>query len=157
MERAGQLYWSQIEPIWLPINEALDDPAAFLRAFRTVRREIGYLFAAHWCQSEIRNGGLSQFFGNSTGILAPEALRGFEEIGLADWAAVLREAMALFGPIYPRERSERQNALARMHCQTGNGKVDPFRELDNRFFSWLNTEPDRWEHAFDAYARAIRP
>ncbi|WP_369973953.1 DUF4375 domain-containing protein [Polaromonas sp. SP1] len=31
-----------------------------------------HLFAVHWCQSEICNGGFMQFFANSTGVLAPE-------------------------------------------------------------------------------------
>jgi hypothetical protein len=50
------------------------------------------LYAAHWCISNVDNGGLLQFFWNSTGILAPEAREGFTIAGLKDLARVLEEA-----------------------------------------------------------------
>jgi len=43
---------------------------------------IQHLYCGHRCQSEVTNGGLYQFFSNTTGLLAPEALFGFREIGL---------------------------------------------------------------------------
>ena len=66
--------WSLVEPIWLPLNRSWDDAEEFVRRFRGVRPEAGHLYAAHWCQSEVCNGGFDQFFSNTTGLLAPEAL-----------------------------------------------------------------------------------
>src|SRR6478672_11661355 len=91
---AEEGYWSLVKPIWRSIS-IYHGPDTFLRQFRVVRPESGYLFAAHWCQSEVRNGGLHQFFSNSTGVLAPEALTAFRAIGLSEWADVLAEAMRL--------------------------------------------------------------
>lgn len=53
------------------------------------------MFAAHFCQSEICNGGLGQFFGNSTGGLAPEAVEGFREIGQAQVAALIASGLSV--------------------------------------------------------------
>jgi hypothetical protein len=77
---SGQLYWSLIEPVWDEI-EIYSGPEEFSRTFAGVPRSAGLLFAAHFCQSEVCNGGFNQFFSNSTGVLAPEAIEGFKAIG----------------------------------------------------------------------------
>ncbi len=82
-------HWSLVEPVWLRLNKTWDDPEEFVRRLRSVGLEIGHLYAAHWCQSEVCNGGLHQFFSNSTGLLAPEALEAFRAIGAEDWARYL--------------------------------------------------------------------
>ncbi len=104
-------YWDLVEPVWKKIS-IYDGPEAFLSQFRSFPAVPGNLFAAHWCQSEVRNGGLHQFFSNSTGVLAPEALSGFQAIGLTEWATILDEAMRFFGPSYPRDRETRIAVLA---------------------------------------------
>jgi hypothetical protein len=112
---------------------------------------VGHLFAAHWCQSEVCNGGFHQFFTNSTGVLAPEALAGFKAIGVIEWASLLEEAMRFFGEPYPREREVREERLSKV-----SGKErehwDPFFALDDRFYEWKHAEDD--ERAADAYARS---
>jgi hypothetical protein len=115
---------------------------------------VGHLFAAHWCQSEVRNGGLHQFFSNSTGVLAPEALKGFRAIGVSEWADILAEAMQFFGNSYPREQSDRLEALDGRQGRRRE-EWDPFYRLDERFYEWLHAEPDRWERAADAYAEQV--
>jgi hypothetical protein len=152
-QRAGGGYWSLVEPVWRSIS-IYDGPATFLRQFRTVRPEVGHLFAAHWCQSEVCNGGLHQFFSNSTGVLAPEALEAFRAMGLAEWADILAEAMRFFGSPYPRERADRQDLLAERGGRRRK-EWDPFCALDERFFDWLHDEPDGWERAADAYAKRV--
>jgi hypothetical protein len=149
-DQPGARYWSLIEPVWRAIS-IYDGPETFLRQFRAVRPEVGHLFAAQWCQSEVCNGGLHQFFFNSTGVLAPEAVEGFRAIGLAEWAECLAKAMRFFGSPYPRGRAERQEML---HSRRGGKRVewDPFYRLDERFFAWLHAEPHRWERAADRYA-----
>src|SRR5262249_28683463 len=104
-------YWTLIEPIWLPLNHSWDDPEKFIRKYRRVPPAAGHLYAAHWCQSEVRNGGFHQFFSNTTGLLAPEALEGFRAIGMTAWAEILAEAMKHFGKTYPRGRDNREESL----------------------------------------------
>ncbi|MBI5761566.1 MAG: DUF4375 domain-containing protein [Planctomycetales bacterium] len=159
-DQPGYRYWSLVDPIWLPLNESwgdaddADDVAAFTQQFKMVRAEGGHLYAAHWCQSEVCNGGLHQFFTNSTGLLAPEALDAFEVIGLIEWAEILTEAMLFFGSPYPRERTKRQEFLAGQ-CGWNREEWNPFDALDHRFFEWLHAEPDRWERKADSYADRV--
>src|SRR5215204_4513255 len=89
----GQRYWALVEPEWMRLNLSWDDgPQEFIRQFQVTPIKASHLYAAHWCQSEVCNGGFHQFFYNTTGILAPESLNGFEAIGLRDWCETLRTA-----------------------------------------------------------------
>src|SRR5271170_7900760 len=97
----GEIYWDVIEPIWDDID--IDSAESFQQTFQNVPRELGLLYAAHFCQSEVCNGGFTQFFWNSTGVLAPEAVKGFEAISQPQLANVLSQAMALLGAPYLRE------------------------------------------------------
>lgn|SRR5262245_14812443 len=144
-------YWSLIEPVWLQLNRSWDNgPEEFVRLFCSIRPEIGHLYAAHWCQSEVCNGGLHQFFSNTTGLLAPEALEGFRVIGAAEWVQILAEAMNHFGTPYPRNREQREQFLPVRQGRTKE-KWDPFYELDKRFYEWT----DNWEDAANRYAERI--
>jgi hypothetical protein len=152
--QAGDRYWSLVKPVWRSIS-IYDGPTVFLGQFGAARPEVGHLFAAHWCQSEVRNGGLHQFFANSTGVLAPEALAGYRAIGLREWAAILAEAMAFFGSPYPREKGHRHERLAQRESLSRE-EWDPFHALDDQLLTWLDAEEDRWERAADAYASRFR-
>jgi hypothetical protein len=152
-ETHGEAYGRAIEPMWDRIS-IYDGPDVFLRTFATVKPEAGHLFAAHWCQSEVRNGGFHQFFYNSTGVLAPEAVEGFRAIGLPDCAEILQEAMSVFGEAYPRERDDRMNQLPDGPEESGD-EWDPFGEMDSRFYDALDGDGERFEQAADAYARNV--
>jgi hypothetical protein len=131
--------------VWIPLNQSWDaGPDEFLRQFRLLPPEISSLYAAHWCQSEICNGGHCQFFSNTTGLLAPEARNAFEAIGARDWAAILGDAISQFGAPYPRLQDQRQESLDRLLRQDRQ----LFNELDDRFFEWISY----WEKTADAYA-----
>lgn len=145
--------WQVLGPVWDSIG-IYEGPAVFLDQFRTVRPEVGHLFAAHWCQSEVNNGGFYQFFTNSTGVLAPEALEGFQAMGLREWAAILGQAMTHFGAPYPRDREQREAKLAGSH-DGPREEWDPFHALDEPFYEWSRSEPDRFGRVATEYARSI--
>jgi hypothetical protein len=151
-ERAGDRYWALVEPHWLPLNEAWDlSVDEFLARLHRLPPRVADLYAAHWCQSEVRNGGFFQFFFNTTGLLAPEAVKGFRAIGSLEWAALLSEAMNYFGTPYPRDRIARLDLLP----ENDDGELEssgPFAELDDRFFSSVDAQPNRWEESADLYA-----
>jgi hypothetical protein len=63
-------YWDVVEPYWNQID--IQDPDIFQHTFQSAPKISGLMFAAHFCQSEVCNGGFHQFFWNSTGVLAPE-------------------------------------------------------------------------------------
>jgi hypothetical protein len=110
MEDAAKAYWERVDPLVQAIY-IYDGPDAFLASIDTVPRGATLVFAADFCLYEIQNGGLLQFFSNSTGVLAPEALEGFAAIGMPDLAAVLGTAVSLLGQLYPRQREARIKAL----------------------------------------------
>ena len=147
-EEPGRFYSALVEPHWLPLNSSWDGgPNAFLSEFRAVPSGVGHLYAGHWCQSEVCNGGLEQFFCNTTGLLAPEALAAFYAIGIRSWADVLLEAMSFFGQSYPRDRLKRKTRLTK--------DQRPFRELDRRFYDWLKGDYDRWSRTADEFAKRL--
>ena len=57
-------YWRIVAPIWDDVS-IYDGPEVFLRGFAAAPRRARNLMVAHWCVSEVRNGGLGQFFSNS--------------------------------------------------------------------------------------------
>jgi Domain of unknown function (DUF4375) len=139
-------YWSIVGPVWGAIN-IYDGPEVFAQTFGSAPRASRLVFAAHFCQSEICNGGFHQFFGNSSGVLAPEAVEGFREIGQAQVAALIEKAMSLFGSVYPRDRKERQARL------TG-GVESSLDALDETFYSLIDSDGGGFAAAADRYAAA---
>ncbi|MGC3960628.1 MAG: DMP19 family protein [Verrucomicrobiota bacterium] len=71
---------------------------------------------------ETNNGGLDQFFFNSAGAFASDALRGLEMIGATATASILRRAMVVFpDSIVPIETVQRRaflcDALSTEHAK----------------------------------------
>lgn len=102
-------YWPLVEPLFDLVST--DDPATFTETTRNVRHDTLLLFTCHFCLSEVWNGGLLQYFWNSTGLLAPEAIEGFQFIGMPRLASVLSAAASSLGDIYPRDRADRWDAM----------------------------------------------
>ncbi|HAB17246.1 MAG TPA: DUF4375 domain-containing protein [Verrucomicrobiota bacterium] len=104
-------YWDRIESAY----EEVDIYESY-EVFRTGASKFPEwqidLLATHWTLSEILNGGLLQYFGNSTAVLAPEAILGFRRIGVPEASTALQSAMDLFGAPYPREHDDRTKRLA---------------------------------------------
>jgi hypothetical protein len=149
--KPGELYWSLVEPIWDEIS-IYDGEEVFLQQFEACSFASRTLFAAHWCQSEVCNGGLHQFFGNSTGVLAPEAVTSFRCIGMPMTAAVVSQAMSWFGPTYPRDREVRNENLAKYEREHPED-WDPFEKLDDHFFELIEKENGGFDVAADVYAK----
>ncbi len=141
-------YWSIVEPVWDAINIS-DGPEVFAQTFGSAPRTSGLLFAAHFCQSEICNGGFGQFFGNSTGVLAPEAVEGFREIGQVEVAALIEKAISLFGIVYPRDRKERETRLTQVSRSS-------LGSLDEMFYSLIDSEAGGFIAAADRYAATVK-
>lgn len=94
---------SRIGEVW-----QWDDPEAALQWSMRMTSVQMALWAIANADGQICNGGFSQFFYNSYGELAHEALAGFELLGLPQYADILREAYAVFpGQSIPKDREER--------------------------------------------------
>ena len=109
-----------------------DDKADFCRLTRGQR----IVLVVEGLEGEVNNGGFAQYFLNSSGDLAPEAVAALREIGMGHFADILAEAMALFpNRTPPRDQAQRETALA---------KVDESRlnALDERFFNAYRKEEE---------------
>jgi hypothetical protein len=107
----------QIESYWeilKPFFEAIDtggSTEAYAASLGKVPRAVVLLYATHMCLAEVHNGGLLQFFWNSTGIVAPETIEGFAAIGMPKLGSLVKQAASLLGDPYPRDRDARWDAL----------------------------------------------
>jgi len=124
--------------------EIYQGPEVFLRTFASADRNVGLLYAAHFAQSEICNGGFQQFFSNSTGVLSQEAISGMEAVNMPQTALLLQQAASLLGTPYPRERIQRQEKLK---------LVDPkvLDAINDKFFALIASE----NGGFDSAARSF--
>ncbi len=147
----GSDYWDAIEP-YCEVIDIYDTPLTFLKSLAGLPRWCRHLLAVHWCDSEICNGGFHQFFYNSTGILAPEAVEGFQAMRLESIANVVKEAMLRLGEPYARDREERWEGLARLESDGYlNENSKAFQELDDRYYA-VQEQSDLLNR-MDRYAR----
>ena len=126
----------------------------FLRQLRAVRPALEHLYAVHWCDAELCNGGFHQFYTNPTGVLAPEAADGFEAIGLTECAALVRKTMSFFGTPYPRDQVERIGRLEAVEGETRE-EWDPFFASDDAYYALVDAASLVLRNAADAYAERM--
>ncbi len=120
-------------------------PMFFLETFNKIPLKAGLLYAAYFCQVEVCNGGFNQFFSNSTGVLAPEAVRGLRAIQQNQIADLVEKAMSSFGNEYPRDRVRRRALLAGFHSGT-------FDNQEEHLFELIDSEKGGFTEAANAYA-----
>lgn len=96
-----RLIWSCAESDWWTPEEADTALAVLPRAQRD-------LLLADYLLAEVFNGGVHQYFSNSSGTLAPETADVLERMGLHEHGRALRQAMALYGADYPRDTDARR-------------------------------------------------
>lgn len=75
---------------------------------------------ADMLDGEVGNGGVSQYFYNSSGDLAPAAVVAMRDLGLPVQAAAIERGVAMFPQPYPTDTEERRKSL------------DPQNSLDDR-------------------------
>ena len=122
---AGNPY-DVIDPVWWTgdIYGTVEQYEASLRRFSKPQRLV---YAALWYMSEVNNGGHHQFFFNSTGIVWPDALEAFREIGLPEVADIIADSGRRLGGTPSRDRSERQAQL--------DSSQAAFDDLDERLYA----------------------
>ena len=136
-------YWDVVGALWNVID-IYEGPGVFRQTYNSVPRESGLIFAAHHCQWEVCSGGFEQFFWNPTGVLAPEAVKGFREIGLLRAAVLVEGAIELLGPPYTRDRGKRKSRLS----QLPQGAFDT---VDETFFASIKLENGGFRAAANRY------
>lgn len=150
-------YWTLIEPYWEVVS-IYEGPEIFLKEFQKLPVCSKNLFAAHWLQSEVCNGGFEQFCCNPTGVLATEAKAGFEALEMPQVAELIQIYLSYWGDDYPREREARNSQWERMGTIDADGfpLVHSFEELDEPFFELIESENGGFDEAADKYAAKMR-
>jgi len=110
MEWFEEFYFTCIEGAFEDLD-IYGDEERLSEGLREVPEWVGDLVCVHWLVSEFANGGLMQFFINSTGILAPEAVAALRRMDLPQAAEALDRAVEFFGSPYPRGKQERYQFL----------------------------------------------
>jgi hypothetical protein len=146
----SESYWRFVKPIWDTVS-IYDGGEVFLTEFNKATDKQKILFATHWAQSEIMNGGLGQFFANRTGVLAPEAVNGFNTLGMPQCSETLKSAMKFFGDSYPRDRSTREECFEKFYEEFGEDKI-PLKEYEDIMATVIEDENGGFEAAADNYA-----
>ena len=127
-------YFDNIKEIWEAVS-IYEGPEVYLRNLKPFPKKLVHVFAVHWLESEVCNGGFHQFFSNSTGIVAPEALQGLHAIGEEDLFTLANEAVSQLGKPFPRDRDERNEKLDLLAKKGDKRKDwDPFYHLDSKWY-----------------------
>ncbi len=121
--------------IWndMPQTDDVDENLAWFHTLAPVQQVI---YSTHYLAAEVYNGGFHQYFHNSMGLNAPEAVESFEELGLHDVAELVKEAMLVFGSEFPRDRQRRQVFLDAIPGHEPS-EWNPFFLLDERFYDLI--------------------
>jgi hypothetical protein len=107
-----EFYFTRIEHAVEDID-IYGDASTYLKGLSDFPEWVGDLVCVHWLLSEFENGGLVQFFINSTGILAPEAVAALRRMRLPEAGQALSRAVEFFGVPYPRDKQDRYQVLRR--------------------------------------------
>ena len=78
----------------------------------------------------------------------------FERAGLAETAAVMKEATAVFGAKFPRSQAARKAFLAKFDGET-RADWDPFFRMDDRFYASLPYQKKVFDSAADRWLREV--
>jgi hypothetical protein len=125
-----------------PVNR--DQPDLFKVSDRVFDRygKLGYnklaqpekVLACVWgLEGEVNNGGFDQYYFNSSGDHALDAVPSLEAIGAKHTANLVREANALFGDAGPSpDRFTRQKQLDAL----GDAKTKKMNEIEEEFFKY---------------------
>ena len=99
--------------------------------FEGLSQEQKLYSSVNECDNEVNNGGLAQYFVNSSGNHWPEAVASFQVMGMKERGAVLKAATAVFGPDGPStNREARQEQLAKLYRNNDSA----FDELNSQYY-----------------------
>jgi hypothetical protein len=124
----------------------------YVERMRGIREDLALLFGAHLAYWEIGNGGFTQFFWNSSGIVAPEAVRGFRMLGMPRSADIVERAMLHLGHPFPRDWDARQMMFDEGEEPFGGKQDEVLVSLAAEMFPLVEEEAGGFEAAADRYA-----
>jgi hypothetical protein len=110
-------------------NDLLLDTKA---EFRRLTTKVQVAYCLHRLESEVNNGGIHQFFSNSTGEYVAETIQALVEIGATKTDELLKRAVSIgFPSAYPDDAGEYETSVADFDDVAGELDV-----LDQEFFKY---------------------
>jgi hypothetical protein len=92
---------------WLTERLAMDEPKKMAVRIAAWPKAYRLLYLLDLFNGEMLNGGVHQFFSNSSGDLAPQVAAALREAGLAKHAEAVQKGIEMFAPPYPVDRQVR--------------------------------------------------
>jgi Domain of unknown function (DUF4375) len=143
-----ELCWVVVDPIW-PAAETEDELAILDQG--TKGQQAIYVTMLY--AQEVDNGGLAQFFGNSSGMLWQQVRSGLQLLGAQEQMALITAAIEAFPQGAPSaEQSERKHALRQLTQEqrdlwrAGEGRVYAlggfFADLRPVWTQYIQTHPE---------------
>jgi hypothetical protein len=143
-----EVCWAVVDPIW-PTAET-DDELALLDQGTKGQQAI---YVTILYAQEVDNGGLEQFFGNSSGMLWQHVKSGLQLLGAQEQMALITAAIEAFPQGAPSaEQRERQQALRELTQEqrnlwrAGEGRVYAlggfFADLRPVWTQYIETHPE---------------
>jgi len=125
----------------MPYPDSFDaiSPKYEQSGFNSLSEKEQLIYVVWWLEAEVNNGGFHQYFWNSAGDYANEALVALEKIGAVTTAKLLKSAMETsFGGPAPKDRLKRQDLLE----ENEDEKMDQLDELDTEFYNYTDSITD---------------
>ena len=113
-----------IEPVWFSVS--IEDEGQYnddLSKFSIPQR---YAFAIEWYITEVNNGGHTQFYDNSTGLVWEDAMKGFQAIGAQKNHEIIKESADRLGGNPSKNREKRYDQM--------NEYNPEFDDLDQKYY-----------------------
>lgn len=126
------------EPLWSLWVKSGDNenPESIVGFFGQLNEGQRHILAVAICRSEIANGGVDQFFLESTGKIWPQALEGLRTIKAEKYVKLMEKVLALFpNSKAPTETKARNDALNSLP----EGKTDRVFESVNEKWDELDS------------------
>lgn len=89
-------YWFVIESMWEKINTYKTYRFYEVTSSKFTLHQQ-YLHAIDWVNKEVRNGGFTQLFLNSTGLVWENACKGFNDMKFTEIVKILEKVEKLYG------------------------------------------------------------
>ena len=103
------------------------------RVIRALPPGVRAVYATWLVDAEVNNGGFNQYFFNSSGQYAGDALDGYELLGAEEYAAVMRAAIVTFE--IDRERLEPYYAAHTLESFSESYRHTTLGEIDQRYYA----------------------
>lgn len=134
-------------------TQLVDRVHASEQGFASLSRDEKTYYAVSVLEGEVYNGGMHQFFSNSSGALYAEALRGLEVLGATETLALLlRAKTVLFGALEPAEDRQVRWETMKQYAEDDDAELPDWslalEAIDKAYY----LAPDNLQHRLEAFA-----